>query len=556
MDRNSIIAIVLIGLVIILWPLYQRKVIGIDPSVQNAVQDRQAISDSLDQQDADTIRQVTEQPAAIESHSVAGSSESHVEAQEVTVQNQFFKMTLSSLGGGSITKFQLKHYLDASGDPVNLIQMPPEPNLGITFTYGGRINYELSHIAFETMEQSINVFNDDTTKIIRYKHIFDNGKSIEKIFTVYPDDYDVDLQVIFSGMESRPPGDGYFIDWTGGLASTEPNKKDDLNYYQAFAMQAGEELKTKDKNTGIQEGQTDWAAIRNKYFLMALMPQNTKGTWARLFGEKITQTDENQETYEWKTMTIELGMPLKALPAEEARFKLLLGPMEYNLLKSYDNDLARMMNFGMPLIRVFSIPFYHVLQWIYSKIHNYGWAIIIFAIAIKIILYPLTRKSFKSMKEMQALQPKIKELQEKYKKDPQKLNTETMKLYKEHGVNPMGGCLPMLLQMPILIALFNLFRTTIMLRQASFYMIQDLSAPDALIPVAGGINILPLIMGVTMIIQQRMTMQDPKQKVMAYMMPVMFIFFFYQVAAGLNLYYLVFNLVTIAQELIVRRNKK
>ncbi len=556
MDRNSIIAIVLIGLVIILWPLYQRKVIGIDPSAQNTVQNQQILSDSLNQQNEATERQITEQPAAIESRSVLATPENYAEAQEVTVQNQHFKMTLSSVGGGSVTKFYLKHYLDVSGDPVNLIQMPPKPNLGITFTYGGRINYELSHIVFETMEQAISVSGDDTTKIIRFKHSFDRGKSIEKIFTVYPDVHDIDLRVIFSGMDSQPPGDGYFIDWNGGLASTEPNKKDDLNYYQAFAIQAGEELKTKDKNTGIQEGQTDWVAIRNKYFLMALMPQNTKGTWARLLGEKITKTDEHQETYEWKDMTTELGMPLKAMPVEEARFKLLLGPMEYQLLKSYDNDLARLMNFGMPLIKVFSIPFYHVLQWIYSKIQNYGWAIIIFAIAIKIILYPLTRKSFKSMKEMQALQPKIKELQEKYKKDPQKLNTETMKLYKEHGVNPMGGCLPMLLQMPILIALFNLFRTTIMLRQAPFYMIQDLSAPDALIPIAGGINILPLIMGVTMIIQQRLTMQDPKQKAMAYMMPVMFIFFFYKVAAGLNLYYLVFNLVTIAQELIVRRSKK
>ena len=230
-----------------------------------------------------------------------------------------------------------------------------------------------------------------------------------------------------------------------------------------------------------------------------------------------------------------------------------MGPMDYETLKAMDVKLDRLMNFGMPLIKVFSIPFYYALQALHKVVGNYGWAIIIFAIVIKVILYPLTRKSFKSMKAMQALQPKIQALQEKYKGDPQKLNQETMKLYKEEGVNPMGGCLPMLLQMPILIALFNLFRTTIMLRQAPFLMIKDLSAPDALIPLAGGINILPILMGVTMIIQQKMTVTDPKQKMMAYMMPIMFLFFFYRVSAGLNLYYLIFNLVTIAQEMIVKK---
>lgn len=554
MDRNSIIAIVLIGLVIILWPLYQKNVIGVNPPSQEVARSQQVPSDSLVGSTTDT--KMDSQPAEVTSSVVSSPAKSALDAEIVTVQNKKFKMELSSIGGGSIVRYELKDYLDAQGKSVNLIHNPEFSNLGISFTFGGRINYELGHVLFETIEKSMNVSGEDTTKIIRFMHTVEPGKSIEKIFRIYPNAYDIDLQVIFNGMDQQPLGDGYFVNWTGGLASTEPNKKDDNNYYQAYAMQAGEELKTKDKNTGIQEGQTDWIALRTKYFLMALMPQNTKGTWARLFGEKIKAGDESTEIYDWKLMTTELGMPLKAMPVEESQFKLLMGPMEYELLKSYDNDLERLMNFGMPLIKIFSIPFYHVLQWIHSITHNYGWAIIIFAFAIKIILYPLTRKSFQSMKAMQALQPKIKELQEKYKKDPQKLNTETMKLYKEHGVNPMGGCLPMLLQMPILIALFNLFRTTIMLRQASFYMIQDLSAPDMLIPLAGGINILPAIMGVTMIIQQRMTMQDPKQKAMAYMMPIMFIFIFYKMASGLNLYYLIFNLVTITQELIVKRNKK
>ena len=157
------------------------------------------------------------------------------------------------------------------------------------------------------------------------------------------------------------------------------------------------------------------------------------------------------------------------------------------------------------------------------------------------------------MRQMQELQPKIAALKEKQKKDSQKLNQETMKLYKAHGVNPMGGCLPMLFQMPVLIALFTLFRTTIILRQASFLAIKDLSAPDAIF--GAGLNLLPILMGATMIIQQKLSNTNPQQKAMAYMMPIFFGFIFYKMSAGLNLYYLMFNLLTIAQEMLIKRKK-
>jgi len=241
---------------------------------------------------------------------------------------------------------------------------------------------------------------------------------------------------------------------------------------------------------------------------------------------------------------------------EESWFTLYMGPIDYQELKAHGANLEKMMNFGWVIIKPFSIAFYYVLQYIRGIVGNYGWAIIIFAIMIKIALYPLTRKSFQSMRKMQALQPKISALKEKYKNDQQKVTKATMALYKEEGVNPMGGCLPMVLQMPVLFALFNLFRTTIMLRQASFGLISDLSAPDAMISLGGSsIHVIPILMGATMIIQQKLSMQDPKQKAMAYMMPIFFTFMFYRFSSGLNLYYLVFNVVTIAQELIVKKRK-
>jgi YidC/Oxa1 family membrane protein insertase len=168
--------------------------------------------------------------------------------------------------------------------------------------------------------------------------------------------------------------------------------------------------------------------------------------------------------------------------------------------------------------------------------------IIIFSILIKIILHPLTKKSYQSMSEMQYVQPEMTQLREKYKNDPQRLNKEMMKLYKEHGINPLGGCLPTLLQMPLLFALFNVFRSTIQLRGEPFILwMTDLSLPDTLftlnfsIPFLGNsVHVLPFLMGATMIWQSKMTMTDPKQKAMIYLMPVFMIFIFYSLPSGLQ----------------------
>jgi YidC/Oxa1 family membrane protein insertase len=183
--------------------------------------------------------------------------------------------------------------------------------------------------------------------------------------------------------------------------------------------------------------------------------------------------------------------------------------------------------------------------------------IILFSILVKVVVYPLTKKSYKSMKEMSNVQPLLTELREKYKTDPQRLNKETMKLYKEHGINPLGGCLPMLLQLPLLGALFIVFRSTIQLRGASFIpgWIDDLSSADTIftlpfsLPLYGDqFNILPILMAVTMIFQSKMTMQDPKQKAMVYIMPIFMLLIFNQFPSGLNLYYTMFNVLTIIQQ--------
>jgi YidC/Oxa1 family membrane protein insertase len=245
--------------------------------------------------------------------------------------------------------------------------------------------------------------------------------------------------------------------------------------------------------------------------------------------------------------------------------RVYIGPLDISELDYYDNHLDELvMNNGWyeSMFRFISLIILQVLQFLQSIIPNYGIVIIIFSILVKVVLYPLTKKSYSSMKDMQKIQPLMAEIREKYKDDAQRMNSEMMKLYKEHGVNPLGGCLPMILQMPLLIALFIVFRSTIQLRGAMFIpgWITDLSRPDTIftlpfsLPMYGNeFNILPILMALTMIFQSKMTMQDPKQKMMVYIMPIFMLLIFNRFPSGLNLYYTLFNLFTIVQQKFISK---
>ncbi|OHE83292.1 MAG: hypothetical protein A3G75_12565 [Verrucomicrobia bacterium RIFCSPLOWO2_12_FULL_64_8] len=187
---------------------------------------------------------------------------------------------------------------------------------------------------------------------------------------------------------------------------------------------------------------------------------------------------------------------------------------------------------------------------------NYGLVIIIFSILVKVIVFPLTHKSLEATAKMQKLQPQMAALKEKYGGDQQKLNQEMMKLYKDQQVNPIGGCLPMLLQMPILISLFNVFRGAIELRQAGFILwMDDLSQPDRLWVGGFEVHVLPLLMAASMFIQQKMTMKDPKQAMLVYVMPVFMTWIFWSMSSGLVLYWTMFNLLTLVQQHVMERTK-
>jgi YidC/Oxa1 family membrane protein insertase len=306
----------------------------------------------------------------------------------------------------------------------------------------------------------------------------------------------------------------------------------------------------------------DWVAVKSKYFTVALLPDgDTRG--AELLGERFGDVGGAYLRHDY---VASLAMP--AVSDGSDRFRMYIGPIQYSRLNDYGAELYDMVDYGWdffefitrPLAKFVFIPVFNLLGGI---LPNYGLVIIVLAILIKMVVYPLTKTSFKSMAKMKELQPRMEAIKEKYPDDPQKQQQAMMKMYKETGVNPLGGCLPMLLQYPIIIALWQFLPQAIEIRQQGFLWAADLSAPDIIlhlpfdIPFYGSaVAGFTLLMGISMVVQMRLQMSpgsNPQAKVFTYVMPVMIFVIFNGLASGLNLYYLCYNVTTAAQQRWINR---
>jgi len=288
-------------------------------------------------------------------------------------------------------------------------------------------------------------------------------------------------------------------------------------------------------------GNIKWFGYEDTYFLNVIVPINAPVaslSISRLDDSFIASSYSQQyDIQPGKTVEQDLGM--------------YIGPKEYNSLKLYSKyGLNTALSFGF--FDIVAKPMLISMNWINKYVGSYGWTIIILTFIIKIILYPLTLKSFKSMKGLQKIQPLMKELQEKYKDDKQRQNQELMKLYKDHKINPMGGCLPLVLQIPILFALYKVFLSAIELRQTSFHIVgtwlPDLSAPDPYL-------ITPLLMGASWFVQQKMTPTpgDAMQQKIMMFMPLIFTFMFLTFPSGLVIYWLISNILSVIQQAYINR---
>ncbi len=477
------------------------------------------------------------------------------ETKTTKIETGLYTAKVSSLNGGSIQDFLLKDFLTKDSLQVNTISRNKKNNLEIEIKdlNGDPVplngNWKLKQESSRTRSH--------TTQTLEYSLEVFKNKLIKKSLTFFPDSYVVEINIDFSEIKDLIYRDVRFS-WKGGLSTTEKDSVDDKTYFKVAVYQGEEieELKVKEGQNEIKKliGSTEWGAVRTKYFISALIPKAPENI---RFAE-VSGRAANQEEYD-------LSFVFDSF--QKQSFTLYHGPLEYEKIKSLGVDLDEIMDFGWSFIRPISKGVLYSLKGMHDYIPNYGVVLIVFSLLVKILVFPLTKKSYQSTSAMQEIQPEVNKLREKYKNNPQKLNQATMQLYKTKGVNPLGGCLPMLLQMPLLFALFQVFRTTIELRNEPFiWWIKDLSSPDVIInlpftiPLYGGhIAFLPILMALSTYVQQKMMsggIQQPQQKLMQNFMLVFFFLIFNNFPSGLNLYYTLFNILTIAQQKLIPNKPK
>jgi len=296
-------------------------------------------------------------------------------------------------------------------------------------------------------------------------------------------------------------------------------------------------------------GPLDWVAYKSRYFAAAVLTVDE--AFPRI-GAAIVTGGPRLDKYA-KEADLRLSLPA---PGGQFSYQVYLGPQEVRLLSQVGHDLQDMNPYGWflrPIIQPIADIVARILVWMHETLRlEYGWVLILFGVAVRLVMWPLNQKAMHSSMAMQAIQPEIKAIQERHKGDPQRLQQETMKLYREHGVNPLGGCLPMLLPMPVLFALFFVFRETIEFRGVPFLWIPDLSRADPL-------YVIPIVMGLSMYVVsklgQRGVPPNPQAKMMLYFMPVMLTVLFFRFAAGLNLYYAVSNIASIPQQWMISEKR-
>lgn len=476
--------------------------------------------------------------------------ESNPQWERTTVETDLCRGVLLSQGGG-LASWELKEFLDQEKAPVDLVNLDQGGNSDLHFELiSGDDRYSLDEVPFELSE----VYRTDpeVAKVLKLTATDTAGASVVKTFTFYHDRYFFDLNFEATGFDTRN-GLSCAMTWSNGLPMTEANqKRTDVANFAAISLIGEEFIKDKmgkfDKEpVKTHQGNVIWTGVRSKYFVAAMIPTHGGGRAVRTWGDKGRNLVATQ-----------LFAPMQISGATaSASFRVYAGPMDFDRLRALeiglDNDVYQRFKFMAPLNHLV----FALMTWTYGFIPNYGVVIILVSVLIKLVFYPLTKSSLRSMNAMKKVQPELEALKKKYKGDPKKMNQAQMELFKKHKVNPMGGCLPILVQMPIFFALYNVLVESVQLRQAPFVgWIDDLSAPETLFHVGSfPIHLLPLIMAATQLAQPTMgPSTDSRQQMMKYMMPIFLLVIFYGLPSGLVLYWTVNNVATALQQYWMNRS--
>jgi YidC/Oxa1 family membrane protein insertase len=474
--------------------------------------------------------------------------------RQIRINTDLYQVTISEKGA-VFTSFVLNDYRDSVDEGAPLFDMISKEiengTLRVGFSGNSVPGIETAIFKADIPYEEVNV--TDASHEIVFSWHSPGGVQIEKVFSFQPDTYSIGLKVNIINGGQQSLRDKLVLT----LVKPSPKEKARYGFEGPSALIDGklEQIDLDDiEEKSNYPGNIKWIAVQDRYFLSGILPEKTQNATMML---ALDQDNLLSSKLVHAETTISPGT------MQTITHKLFFGPKSMRILKTIGNDLDDAINFGM--FDVIAKPCVMIMNFLYGFIPNYGIAIIILTILTKILLWPLGTKSYKSMNEMKKIQPLMTDIREKYKHDKKKMNEETMALYKIYKVNPMGGCLPMIVQIPVFFALYRMLYEAIELRHAPFFgWINDLSAPDRLfsfgfsIPFMEppyGIPVLTVVMGATMFLQQKMSPPagDPTQAKMMMMMPIVFTFIFINFSSGLVLYWLINNILSISQQYYISK---
>jgi len=545
MDRKTLTGFILIGAILLLWPSYLELISPSEKSKEDVVTPDTSLVEKYSEQTLDDpVKTVLENPV--------------VEEQTFIVKGKNYIAEISNVGGGSITSYTLTKHLKKSESSLNLIDGYNSNNLVVSFVNqsGEVISLDKNWSLVSGGSANLSETSPKVSFLFTTEHL---GSQVTKELSFYFDSYEIDISTSLRSLKGVSLDEKYTLSWVGGLPEHEGTQ--DAMFMEGLISQAGsiESFRvgaagffgsSSSSNVDAEEkryvGQADFAGYRTKYFGLFFVPQKSDFV-------EITKYPTPLRAGVDISITQDINLE---------KNKLYLGPLDYSSVENLGVGLEEKI-LGWQWLSSVSWLVYSIMIALYSFIPNYGVVVVLFAILIKLVTYPLMAKQLRSSKKMQEISPLMNQIKIKYKNNPTLQQQKMAALFQENKINPLAGCLPLLIQMPVLMSVFMVFRNTIEFRGESFVLwINDLSAADTLFVVGGiPINVLPFLMSFSMYYTMKLSSatqpaggdpaQEATQQMMKYMFPGMMFFLFYAFPSGLNLYYLCFNIMQIVQQKII-----
>lgn len=529
-NKNTIIAIVLMLLVWVGFTFFF-------PHKQPIVADVPAVISAKTENTTPRVENIVDQGLG----EISTLPVAQIPVREIKVENDLY-IAVFSTSGGRLQSLQLKNYRkeavkDSPFQAVVEARSPKEASLRTTGTDGLAIGADARYLV-DYEGEKLALSGADSEKLV-FRLPLESGLVVEKIFSFTGDGYAVDLDIRVSNISNSTVSGNFNL---GLVQPWDDSMADETQSFVGPSLLVGDKVQriaVKDIKSGskIFGKDTLWGGFQTAYFFSGVIP--VEGS-----------SEKTQISFENNSVNTQFETPyVNLLPGQVSDFKFTIynGPNDFDILQGIGNQLERIIDFGF--FAILAKPLFHILKFFHSFVNNFGVSIVLLTVIIKLAFWPLTQKSYASMKSMQKLQPEMAKIKEKYKNDRDRMNREMMEFYKNNKVNPLGGCLPMVVQIPVFFALYQVLLHSIDLRHAHFFLwLTDLSAKDPY-------YITPIIMGGTMFLQQKMTPTnvDPMQAKIFMAMPLIFTVMFLNFPCGLVIYWLTNNILTILQQYLINR---